>query len=284
VRLFRLVGSAVLVAATVTACGGEPPPSVAPPCPNPIPAAGPRGTPIALYYVGDTPVGPRLYRSSDGTIDPSAPSAATDAVRQLLGARGAPDPDYRSVWPVGWRLRTPVCHTTGLITVDLVAPDSDVAPARVELARLALQQLVYTVQDALGSTDPVRLLVDGSPAEHLWGQPVAAPIQRADPLETRARIQIDSPGENAVINTSSTRVAGEAATFEANVQWQVSRGTVVVAHGHTSSGQAMEFSPYTFAVPLPPGRYTLRVFEADESDGEGRAPFADTKTFTVRPH
>jgi hypothetical protein len=254
---------------------------MAPPCLNPVPATGPRGQPFALYYVGNSPLGPRLYRSFDRNIDPSASSDGTLAVRDLLRTNVAPDPDYRSAWPAGWRQGAPVCHTAGLITVDLVAPDSDTAPARVELARLALQQLVYTVQDALRTTDPVRLLINGAPAQQLWGQPVAAPIQRADPLDTRARVQIDSPSDNAVINTPSIQVFGEAATFEANVQWQVLRGTTMVAHGHASAGQAMEFSPYRFSVPLPPGRYTLRVFEADESDGEGRPPFADTKAFTV---
>lgn len=279
-RLVRLLVCVIVAGGVLSACGGGT--SKAPPCPNPIPATSPRGAPVALYYVGDTPVGPRLYRSFDGNIDPSATSEGTLAVRDLLGSRAA-DPDYRSAWPAGWRQGAPVCHTAGLITVDLVAPESDVVPDRVELARLALQQLVYTVQDALRSGDPVRLLINGAPAGQLWGQPIGAPIQRADPLDTRARVQIDSPGENAMVNASSTQVVGEAATFEANVQWQVLSGTTVVARGHTSAGQAMEFSPYTFAVPLPPGRYLLRVFEADESDGEGRPPFADTKTFTVRP-
>ena len=40
-------------------------------------------------------------------------------------------------------------------------------------------------------------------------------------------------------------------------------------------------SPYSFAVTVPPGDYTLVVHDTDESDGEGIGTSEDTKKITV---
>jgi immunoglobulin-like protein involved in spore germination/sporulation and spore germination protein len=194
------------------------------------------------------------------------------------------DPDYRSVWSPGWTLNAPVRHAGGVITVDLRQPSGAPlsTPVSIELARLGVQQLVYTVQDALASTDPVRILLGGAPVDRFWGSlTLAAPVARADPLNVRALVQIDSPGQAAVFNQPGVRVSGDAATAEGDVQWQVLRGDTVVAHGHATTEQSLVFSPYTFTVQLQPGEYTVRVAESDAADGEGRPAMADTKAITV---
>ena len=78
-----------------------PPTTAVAPAPTQDPAAL-RAVPV--YYVADTPVGPRLYREFHQltTADPG-----TDAVREML-AGAAVDPDYRSPWPAGAALRAPV--------------------------------------------------------------------------------------------------------------------------------------------------------------------------------
>lgn len=238
---------------------------------------------MPVYYVVGTQGGARLYREfqSVPTGDPG-----TAAVRTLLASDSGVDPDYRSSWPPGWSLRFPVEHAGGVVTVDLDPPgDAGAAnrgPATAEAAGLAVQQLVYTVQGALGSTDPVQILLGGRPAERLWGQvPISAPIARANPSATRSLVQIDNPVHGAALGRT-VRVSGEAAVFEANVLWQVLQGQAVVQHGFATATEAYKFSPYSFTVTLAPGDYTLRVYEADESDGEGRPPFSDTKAITVR--
>src|SRR4051794_35812869 len=83
------------------------------PTPAPQPPA-PRAVPV--YYVADTPAGPRLYREFHQltTADPG-----TDAVHEMLAGDIGLDPDYRSHWPPGAALRGPVTADAGRITVDL---------------------------------------------------------------------------------------------------------------------------------------------------------------------
>lgn len=236
-----------------------------------------------MYYVVGTGGGARLYREFHSV---PAGEPGTAAVRELLGSDSGVDPDYRSSWPPGWSLRSPVEHSGGVITVDLDPPagtgPASGGPATAEAARLAVQQLVYSVQGALGSTDPVRILLGGRAAEQLWGHvPIAAPIARAIPSATRSLVQIDNPVHGAVLGRT-VRVSGEAAVFEATVLWQVLQGQAVVQHGFATAAEAFKFSPYSFTLTLAPGDYTLRVYESDASDGEGRPPFSDTKMITVR--
>jgi hypothetical protein len=230
---------------------------------------------VPIYYVGSTPSGPRLYREFHAVATHGEPASA--AVRELLSGHPV-DPDYRSVWPSGWSLRGPVRHAEGVISVDLSAPSGEQPPADVTWA---LRQLVYTVQGALGSKDPVRILRDGSAVPELWG--VAQPMARGEPAQVRSLVQIDNPTAGATIGRRVT-VSGEADVFEATVLWQVLRGGpdgAVVAHGSASTTEGQRFSPYSFVLVLPPGRYTLRVAGEDLSNGEGRPPFSDSKTITV---
>ena len=58
--------------------------------------------PVAVYFVGDTAAGPRLYRELRSDLDPD--SRVVLAIDAAL--RGdALDPDYRSPWPEGVVLR-----------------------------------------------------------------------------------------------------------------------------------------------------------------------------------
>jgi hypothetical protein len=129
---------------------------------------------------------------------------------------------------------------------------------------------------------PVRLTIDGEPAGELWG--VVSwdkPVRRADPLDVRMLVQIDTPREAATVASPIT-VTGDAAAFEANVPWRVldDQGKVVRS-GHATTSEAMAFSPYSFTVKLGPGTYTIRVAEDDPSGGEGGTPMSDTRTVTV---
>jgi hypothetical protein len=253
-------------------------PSVAPdPTGSGHNAPGVRAVPV--YYLGQTSAGDRLYREFHQVRAGAGEELGSPAVRELLARDTGTDPAYRSAWPRGWTLRTPVRHTAGVITVDLTA--GGYQPS-AELADWAVRQLVYTVQGALGSADPVRILVGGRSVPVLWGRvAIAEPRTRDDPDTVRSPVQIDNPGYGARLGRTF-RVSGEAAVFEATVLWQVLRGSAVVQHGFTSTAEGQKFSPYSFELTLEPGDYTLRVYQDDASGGEGRPPISDTRPITVR--
>ena len=275
VVLVALLGGALAAGcATQRPVPGVPPGPSASPQPAPAPVAEARALPG--YYVVETAAGPRLFREFHRvmTADPGS-----DAVREML--RGPQDPDYRTLWPAGTALRSPVTAADGLITVDLTREALGPVSLGTAAAERTVQQLVYTVQAALQSVDPVRLLVDGAPVPELFGAVgTAEPVRRADQYAVRSLVQIDTPADGAVVGRTVT-VSGEAAAFEANVPWEVLRDGVVVQRGFTTAAEGQRFAPYTFTVKLEPGDYLVRVTEDDPSGGEGRPPFVDNKRITV---
>ncbi|GAA1869103.1 hypothetical protein GCM10009836_57090 [Pseudonocardia ailaonensis] len=247
-----------------------------PPPPVPTATGVPGASGVVVWFVGDTPAGERLFRERRALTDREPADPVGLAVTTMLDGR-AQDPDYRSDWPAGVALRSPVTRADGMLTVDLAVAGPLRGPAG-----LALQQLVHTVQDAAGSDDPVRVLVGGEPAATLLGEPVSAPLTRADPYSVRSLVQVDDPAEGAPVR-SPLVVTGEAAVFEATVLWELRdrSGRVVVAGaGTTAEGQ--RFAPYRFEVRAAPGEYDLVVSEDDPSGGAGRGPMVDTKRVTVR--
>jgi hypothetical protein len=280
----------VLLTVAAAGCAGAAPgpvvPSVA--VPETSPAASPApGSPTAqpdrgdrvavpVYYVAETAAGFRLQREFHSVVTDDKASAA---VREMLASPTGTDPDYHSHWPPGTTLRAPVRTDGGTIVVDLAGAGS--APPAPDLAELTVQQLVFTVQGALQSTDPVRILVDGDTVARLWGAvDTSGPVQRGDPYALRSLVQIDAPADGAQ-SGREVEVRGEAAVFEATVHWEVLRGGDVVRKGVTSTAEGQRFSPFAFTVALDPGEYTLRVSEDDPSDGEGRPPLSDDKRITV---
>ncbi len=268
----RLVGRAVAVAgvvamAVVAGCDrAGPVETAAPATPTaagasaaaPGSAAGERALPV--YYIAQTAAGPRLQREFH-RLPAADPGSA--AVREMLAHPTGLDPDYRNPWPAGTSLRVPVTSTADAITVDLTAaPPSD----------LAAQQLVFTVQGALGAAVPVHLLRDGTPT--------GPPIPRGDPYALRSLVQIDAPAEGTG-TASPVTVTGEAAVFEATLHWTVVNGTTTIRTGVASTAEGQVFAPFRFSLALPPGRYTVRISEDDPSDGAGRPVMTDDRTFTI---
>ena len=267
-----------LLAVVLAGCSPAPPPAAPPPGPGAAPSTVAQGQARALpvYYVAATAAGPRLQREFHrvATTDP-----ASDAVREMLAVAAA-DPDYRSYWPAGTALHSPVVVGPEAITVDLTAAAAG-APTGTAPPTMSLQQLVFTVQGAAGSSLPVRVLVAGAPPGRLLGAvPATAPVPRGDAYALRSLVQIDSPAHGATV-PGDVVVTGEAAVFEATVHWEVRRGAAVVRTGVTSTSEGQVFAPFTFTVRLDPGEYEVRIAEDDPSDGAGRPVLTDTKTITV---
>jgi Immunoglobulin-like domain of bacterial spore germination/Sporulation and spore germination len=251
------------VAVVVAGCAGpapepRPAPTAVPATAAPPTSAGERALPV--YYVAQTAAGPRLQREFH-RLPAADPGSA--AVREMLANPTGLDPDYRNPWPPGTGLRVPVTSTADAITVDLTAaPPSDIA----------VQQLVFTVQGALGSTAPVQLLHDGAPT--------GPPIRRGDPYALRSLVQIDAPADGTS-TASPVVVTGEAAVFEATLHWTVTSGATTIRTGVASTAEGQVFAPFRFSLDLPPGHYKVQISEDDPSDGAGRPVLTDDRTITV---
>jgi hypothetical protein len=238
---------------------------------------------VPVYYVTDTPAGMRLAREFRSVPAPDGPVVA--AVETML-AEAPLDPDYRRLWDASTDVES-VEVDDGIIEIDLTG-STDYTGAGDDEATLAIQELVYTVTAAFASIGengglPVQLLVDGEPVDKVWGNvDVSEPVERAPQVEVRQLVQINNPGEGALVGGTVT-VDGEAAVYEANVLWQIldDAGNEVQS-GFTTAETCCQFSPFRFSVELEPGSYEVVVSEEDASGGaEGNPPMSDSRTFTV---
>jgi immunoglobulin-like protein involved in spore germination len=147
-------------------------------------------------------------------------------------------------------------------------------------AALAVQQLVYTAQDAAGSKLPVTFLVSGERTDTLLGEPTDKPVAPAVADDTLSAVQVGAPADGATVQSPFT-VTGQVVAFEGNVQWELKSGDRVVKSGFATARECCTLSPYSFTVTAPAGSYTLVVHDEDVSDGEGVPATQDTKQVVV---
>ncbi|MGY2874301.1 hypothetical protein ACVW00_001491 [Marmoricola sp. URHA0025 HA25] len=254
-------------------------PSQTPTTSSTDPGHAPRAVPV--YFAGSTAHGDKLFREFQrkdlcGDTDCLLKAAAVAAVN------GKPDdPDYRTLWPAGATVGR-VGQDGDTIVIDLASGVRD-RPAEMSAddAGLAVQQLVYSAQAAVGRGRlPVQLLIDGQHTDMVLGVPAAEPLAADNPDDVLAPVQVDSPADGAQVSGTFT-VTGRAAAFEANVAWELTQDGDVVKHGFTTAQECCTLSPYSFEVTAPPGTYTLVVHDTDESGG-GRPVDQDTKEITVQ--
>ena len=229
----------------------------------------------AVWFIVDTRNGLRLVRE---LRDLPGADPAREAVEAMV--EGPVDPDYTTTWNPDTEVLS-VEVQGDLVTVDL-SSEAETASVGSEGAALMVQQLVYTVTDAVDPEAGVQLLIEGEPADELWGAVSwDGPERRAEPLEVRSLVQVDRPREGKTLD-SPVRVEGEAATFEANVLWRIlDAAGDEVDSGFATADEGMTLSPFAFEVDLEPGSYVLEVSEDDPSGGEGGEPMTDTRSFLV---
>lgn len=231
---------------------------------------------VTAYFVTDTRAGLRLARE---TRDAPGSDPLIAAVEAMIA--GPDDPDYATGWAPGTEVLG-VTEEAGTFTVDL-SEEARSATVGSEGAALMIQQLVWTVTDTADQDDAgVVLTVEGEPAGELWGAVSwDGPVVRADPVDVRVLVQIDTPAEGATVGSPVT-VSGEAAVFEANLPWAVlDESGEEVQSGFTMTAEGQTFAPYSFDVELEPGTWTIVITEDDPSDGEGGEPMTDSRTVTV---
>ncbi|HZX05887.1 Gmad2 immunoglobulin-like domain-containing protein [Kribbella sp.] len=243
-----------------------------------VPEASVHDTLVPVYWLG-TQVGAqkktstRLYR----TWSKVSGHPAEQAVR-IMTTKNPADPDYYSVWR-GAAVNT-VTRDDDEVTVDFkqlpkTTLDEDVA-------RVAAQQLVYTVQGALKDDQtPVRVTQNGRPVQQLFGRIDATqPLDRAQAADVQALVWIDSPVQDAALAPKVT-VQGIAAAYEATVNYQATNlKTREVKKSYISTKQGQTFSAYAFQLTLSPGPWQISVYLVSPSDGS--VTDTDTKAILVK--
>ncbi|WP_309648453.1 Gmad2 immunoglobulin-like domain-containing protein [Nocardioides sp.] len=300
-RSLSLAVAALVATATLAGCstdtdpvaddpaptgGTSAPPASSSPTPEPSESAttepsAPAETVVApVYFVGDTPMGPRLYREfrAVGADNPLAEAAA------LMAAGDALDPDYGTLFTGGFASVT-YDEPGARFVVELADDSLTAAPSGLSKAdaRVAVQALVYTLQGVQQDRAPVVVTLDGSPTT-LLGVDTSAGVKNAPQLDVLSLVNVTSPEEGATVSGSFT-ANGVASSFEATVPWEVRQGDTVVLEGFaTAEGFMDQLYPWETVVDvsgLAPGDYTFVAMTDDPSGGEGPGPFVDTKTITV---
>jgi len=257
--------------------------SASPQTPDADPSAALTRRAVPVYWVGDTPHGPRLFRefrSMDLDPDVTPDGAMAIAATRAALEQQPIDPDYTNPWRGRAFFSAGEFGADG-ITIDLTGDVHD-RPAGMSKAEaeLAVDQLVLSAQAGLGKGNvPVQLLIHNQHTDTVLGVPTSEPLSAPGP-DTLAPVQIDDPTDGAAVDGTFT-VTGRAAAFEANVLWELKQGDTVVEHGNATAQECCTLAPYSFEVTAPAGDYTLVVHDEDVS-GEGRPVNQDTKEITVK--
>ncbi|GAA2787241.1 Gmad2 immunoglobulin-like domain-containing protein [Kribbella solani] len=215
----------------------------------------------------------RLYR----TWAKVSGHPAEEAVR-IMTTKQPTDPDYFSVWR-GAALNA-VTRTNDKVTVDFKQLPK--ATLDADVAAVAAQQLVYTVQGALNDDSvPVQITQGGQAVPKLFGQvDTSMPLGREQATNVQALVWIDSPDQDAVTGDRVT-VSGVANAFEATVNYQATNvKTRETKKSFTTSGQGQSFSPYSFQLTLSPGTWQINVYLVSPADG--RVTDTDSKSIVVK--
>ncbi len=301
---FRLAITATLAALVLAGCGEEEPsgsaddPASSPtqseseptsPAPDSSPTDSPTDSPTTtdtgsaetveapIFFVADTPRGQGLF-AEVRSIEADNPLEEAAAI---MVAGDASDPDYRTLFPAGSFESIEYDGEKFVVTVPDDSWNTRAPGMSKAEAKLAVQQLVYTLQAVGGAEAPVVVVPTGL----LFGVD-ASTIGAADELDVRGFVNVLSPGEGQTVSGSFT-ASGEASSFEATVPWEVrdQAGATVLDGFSTAEGWIDGLYPWEAEVDvssLEPGTYTFVAMTDDPSGGaEGFGPTEDTKTIVV---
>ncbi|MFC7489132.1 MULTISPECIES: Gmad2 immunoglobulin-like domain-containing protein [unclassified Knoellia] len=169
-----------------------------------------------------------------------------------------------------------------VITLRLSA-SGDRAPD-AERARLAISSLVWTAQGAVGRGDVPVSIRPASGGELLGHLESSTRFTRAaTPPEALCDIWVDDPSPGATLPLArAVSVRGQAVAFEANVEWELRRGTTTVRDGFVTASMGAP-ARGTFTIDLgrlEAGTWTIRTFVSSAEDGQ-QAVAERLVTFTV---
>ncbi len=247
---------------------------------------------VAVYYVGDTPAGPRLYREFRQVEgDPLDAAVAAAVGNRPDGAGLLPlDPDYRVPWPALTQAGASLDDAGDVIEIHLGGdPEADLhdrgSLSQAE-AQLAVEQLIRTAQGVVGERLPVRFLLFDEPVDQVLGVPTAEPLAAGSDLAVLAHVSLSDPFEGQVVdNDEPFTVKGVANSFEGNVVTRLQRweGTYIVDQKPAIAGWE-ENRLYPFEVTfdltdVAPGDYVV-ISQTDDPSGQGQFD-TDTRRITI---
>ena len=268
----------------------EPPSTGTPTTPAP---AQTQPASLPVYFVGPTGDDKPTYKLFREFIRGQVPKDPTDAEKakaSLVLAINAQPYSNTDGYLQPWSGQTigDVRVTPDVITVDLADAGNPGAAVTEEIRRLAVQELVWTAQAAVGKgAIPVRFTVQGAQADLFGSISTGQTFNRPPSSEywrDLAPIWITSPSRDQVLPaTTSVVVKGEATVFEANVQWELKQGARVVTNGFTTASEgAPGRGQYSIDLGrLAAGDYTIRVFEMSMEGGD-KVNAEKSVSFTMR--
>jgi hypothetical protein len=234
---------------------------------------------LPVYFLGPIGDDKPTYRLFRDFIRSELPTGATPAERAkaaLVLAINAQPYSNTDGYLQPWSGQTigDVTVTDTLITVHLANGGSKDAVVGDENKRLAVQELVWTAQAAIQQTSPVRFEVaDGSTT--LFGSISTDQTFTRPPsdrlYEDVAPIWVTSPSRDQVLPVAKPVVVqGLAIVFEANVSYELRRGSTKVKAGHTTAsiGGPMQGTYSIDLGRLTAGDYSIRVFEPSMQGGD----------------
>lgn len=245
---------------------------------------------LPVYFtspIGDAKATLKLFRTYI-VRDLPAGATATDKVRAALELavdtnRSSDTAGSVTLWKEGTIGAVDVSPQR--ITVDLQYDGA--MGFDTEAQRVAVQQLVWTAEAALGKgAVPVKFTLQGKEGKLFGTIPTGQPLTRPSSDESwkdLAPIWVTSPGRNQALSAAKpVTVEGQATVFEATLSWQLLRDDASVKEGNAMATIGAP-SRGTYAIPLgalTPGSYTIRVWEVSQHDGTVSAE--DSVSFTVK--
>lgn len=226
--------------------------------------ATPPGTQlVAAYFVGDSELGPRLFREFDEVPAGDPLQAALDRIE-----RPASDPDYRTPWTA--TSFGDVMLMNGVIHVELGDAALD------EVDDVEVQQVVYTLQGAAQERLPV-LFAGAADGEDIT-------YDEQPWKEVLNHVSISDPAEGEAYHGFMI-ARGRAYSFEATVGWEIrDEDGEVVLEGSTQAEDGARLSAWETRIDLSDLSYGFYTFEArtDDPTVEPPGPDTDTRTIIVR--
>jgi hypothetical protein len=299
VTAFAVLGNDAPPRATDPASGTSSSPSSSP-SPSPSPSQSTPSTSVsatalpaqtvAVYFVGSTPDGPRLYRE----FRPADGGGISDLEASLVAALTSDpqDPDYDNLWPLTGTVLRSAELVDGTVRIDLGnigtgEPSTVKGRGLSETDRkMAVEQLIYTAQAAVQERLPVQFIYQGNPVVQVLGVPTSEPLVNGPVLDTLALVSLTTPTEGMVVdNDQPLVVEGAGNSFEGNIVTRVTRpdGTDVLAPIPAIAAMGgNKLFPFeaTFDISgLEPGQY---VVDSRTDDPSGAGLFhEDNRTIQV---
>ncbi len=231
-------------------------------------AAGPEIAQESVFYLGDGPRGPALFHMPV-LVYPQVGRYAS-AVNGLMEKPEVPW--YGTRWAPGWITGASRAGAVVEVAVD-GAPAQRPAAMDERTAEQSVQQVVYTMQAASRSHDPVQFTRNGKPATSVLGVPAAEPIGASPPAQVLAPVELQEPEVGGtVMDRASQLASGLCSTPGGDVDVHLLHGDAVVrsvvAHVAGAPGPDHEY-PWQVNLDihgLANGSYSVVTSRPDPAD------------------